>query len=282
MNYFEGLVKNTYPINVVRPYETVRDSRIVLPKSQDSTSLNGTLDKYLDKNTLLAIIHSNPDIQRLITEKGIPLNINIDAFKKHVYNHSIDTKNTAIGIYNNLPAQTKILANINDITNGAILHDLGKICIPEKILTKQDKLSPKEEDIMHLHSSLSYELLKNQGFNNNVLNIVKYHHQNPAHTGYPDLPESQKLDINSQIVSLADKYSALREKRSYKPQMSSQEAMNIIYNEMKQGVSPDVYNALNNYAMSLQNNKSKNTTTLANYLDTKNAIPQSGRTTFFA
>ena len=281
MNYFEGLVKNTYPINVVHPYETVRNSRIVLPKSQDSTSLNGTLDKYLDKNTLLAITYSNPEIQRLLAEKGIPLNMNLDAFKKHVYNHSVDTKNTAIGIYNNLPARIKPLASLNDIANGAILHDIGKVCIPENILTKKDKLSPKEEDIMHLHSSLSYELLKNQGLTNNVLNIVKYHHQNPSHTGYPDIPESQKIDINSQIVSLADKYSALREKRSYKPQMSPTDAMNIIYEEMKQGVSPDVYNALNNYVMSLQNN-TKNATTLTNYLDTKNANPRFQRSTFFA
>ena len=279
---FEGLVKNTYPINVVRPYETVRDTRIQVPNTPDKVSLNGTLDKYLDRNTLLAISYSNPEIAKMLAEKGVPLNFNIENFKKNVYNHSIDTKNTAIGIYNNLPSTTKNMANVKDISDGALLHDLGKILIPENILSKRNKLSPKELDIMQMHSNLSYELLKNQGFNNNVLNIIKYHHQNPSHTGYPLMPESQAMDINTQIVSLADKYSALREKRSYKPQINQQDALNILYKEMNQGVSPDVYNALTNYVNS-SNNKTKNTSTLTNYLDSKNIAPQINRNaTFYA
>lgn len=279
---FEGLVKNTYPINVVRPYETVRDTRIQVPNTPDKVSLNGTLDKYLDRNTLLAISYSNPEIAKMLAEKGVPLNFNIENFKKNVYNHSIDTKNTAIGIYNNLPSTTKNMANVKDISDGALLHDLGKVLIPENILSKRNKLSPKELDIMQMHSNLSYELLKNQGFNNNVLNIIKYHHQNPSHTGYPLMPESQAMDINTQIVSLADKYSALREKRSYKPQINQQDALNILYKEMNQGVSPDVYNALTNYVNS-SNNKTKNTSTLTNYLDSKNIAPQINRNaTFYA
>ena len=279
---FEGLVKNTYPINVVRPYETVRDTRIQVPNTPDKVSLNETLDKYLDRNTLLTISYSNPEIAKMLAQKGVPLNFNIENFKKNVYNHSIDTKNTAIGIYNNLPSTTKNMANVKDISDGALLHDLGKILIPENILSKRNMLSPKELDIMQMHSNLSYELLKNQGFNNNVLNIIKYHHQNPSHTGYPLMPESQAMDINTQIVSLADKYSALREKRSYKPQINQQDALNILYKEMNQGVSPDVYNALTNYVNS-SNNKTKNTSTLTNYLDSKNIAPQINRNaTFYA
>ena len=275
---FEGLVRNTYPINVVRPYESVRDIRINLPNTPDRVSLNGALDKYLDRSTLLAIVQSNPEIQRILAEKGIPLNINVEGFKKNVYNHSVDTKNTAIGIYNNLPARAKANADIKTIADGAILHDLGKVLIPENILTKRSKLTPKEADVMHAHSSLSYELLKPQGIDDKVLKIVKYHHQNPSHTGYPQMSELEKVGIDNQIVSLADKYSALREKRSYKPQMSQQEALNILYNEMNNGVSPDVYNALVNYATTKGKN---NTVTLTNYLDTKNASPQINRSSAF-
>lgn len=275
---FEGLVRNTYPINVVRPYESVRDIRINLPNTPDRVSLNGALDKYLDRSTLLAIVQSNPEIQRILAEKGIPLNINVEGFKKNVYNHSVDTKNTAIGIYNNLPASAKANTDIKTIADGAILHDLGKVLIPENILTKRSKLTPKEADVMHAHSSLSYELLKPQGIDDKVLKIVKYHHQNPSHTGYPQMSELEKVGIDNQIVSLADKYSALREKRSYKPQMSQQEALNILYNEMNNGVSPDVYNALVNYTTT---KGKKNTVTLSNYLDTKNASPQINRSSAF-
>ena len=279
---FEGLVKNTYPINVVRPYDSGRDTRIILPNRPDRTSLNGTLDKYLDRNTLLAIIYSNPEITRMLAEKGIPLNVNVDGFKKHVYNHSVDTKNTAIAIYNNLPANVKSQADLKDIADGALLHDVGKILIPDAILTKRNKLSPKEEDIMRLHSTLSYELLKNQGISDNALKIVRFHHQNPAHLGYPIMSDTEKMDINSQIVSMADKYSALREKRSYKRQMSEEEALKILASELNKGVSPDVYNALAGYAANGKVNN-QNTATLSNYLDRKNAVPQINKnTTFFA
>ena len=279
---FEGLVKNTYPINVVRPYDSGRDTRIILPNRPDRTSLNGTLDKYLDRNTLLSIVYSNPEITRMLTEKGIPVNVNVDGFKKHVYNHSVDTKNTAIAIYNNLPPNLKSQADLKDIADGALLHDIGKVLIPEGILTKQNKLSPKEENIMRLHSSLSYELLKNQGISDGALSVIKYHHQNPAHLGYPIMPDNEKMDINSQIVSMADKYSALREKRSYKRQMSEDEALKILASELNKGINPDIYKALAAYAANARINN-QNTATLSNYLERKNAVPQINKnTTFFA
>ena len=279
---FEGLVKNTYPINVVRPYDSGRDTRIILPNRPDRTSLNGTLDKYLDRNTLLAIVYSNPEITRMLAEKGIPVNVNVDGFKKHVYNHSVDTKNTAIAIYNNLPQNLKSQADLKDIADGALLHDIGKVLIPEGILTKQNKLSPKEENIMRLHSSLSYELLKNQGISDGALSVIKYHHQNPAHLGYPIMPDNEKMDINSQIVSMADKYSALREKRSYKRQMSEDEALKILASELDKGINPDIYKALAAYAANGRINN-QNTATLSNYLERKNAVTQINKnTTFFA
>ncbi len=279
---FEGLVKNTYPINVVRPYDSGRDTRIILPNRPDRTSLNGTLDKYLDRNTLLSIVYSNPEITRMLAEKGIPVNVNVDGFKKHVYNHSVDTKNTAIAIYNNLPPNLKSQADLKDIVDGALLHDIGKVLIPEGILTKQNKLSPKEENIMRLHSSLSYELLKNQGISDGALSVIKYHHQNPAHLGYPIMPDNEKMDINSQIVSMADKYSALREKRSYKRQMSEDEALKILSSELDKGINPDIYKALAAYAANGRINN-QNTATLSNYLERKNAVPQINKnTTFFA
>ncbi len=278
---FEGIVGHNYPINAVRPYDSSKVDRIYVPNSPDKISLNGVLDKYLDKNTIAAIIQTNPEITRMLAVNGVPLNINVEGFKKHVYNHSVDTKNTAIGIYNNLPAHIKNQANLKNIADGAVLHDLGKILIPENILTKTNKLNPKEEQIMHLHSSLSYELLKNQGIDSNVLDIVKYHHQNPAHIGYPAMPESQKMDINSQIVALADKYSALREKRSYKRQMSETEALNILQNEMAKGVSPEVYNALYSYATSMKQNTT-NMNLIYRYLERKNVVPQKQNTTFYA
>ena len=100
---------------------------------------------------------------------------------------------------------------------------------------------------MKLHSELGYELLKEQGVNENVLNLVKYHHQTPDGNGYPEITNDFKPDISSQILATADKYSALREKRSYKDAMTRDEALAVIQEDVTNGlIAPEVYKALKN------------------------------------
>ena len=107
-----------------------------------------------------------------------------------------------------------------DLQQAAMLHDFGKVLIPDKILNKNGKLTDKEKEIMKLHSELGYELLKEQGVN-----------------------------ISSQILATADKYSALREKRSYKDAMTRDEALAVIQEDVTNGlIAPEVYNALNKTA----------------------------------
>ena len=98
---------------------------------------------------------------------------------------------------------------------------------------------------MELHSELGYELLKQQGVNENVLNLVKYHHQTADGSGYPALSNSYTPDISSEILATADKYSALREKRSYKDAMTREEALKVIREDVNSGlISQEVYDAL--------------------------------------
>ena len=86
---------------------------------------------------------------------------------------------------------------------------------------------------MDLHPELGYQLLKYTGVNNEVLKYVRYHHDND----YPD--------INLQIINLADKYSALTEKRVYKDAMTPKQALTIIYSDVQSGkVEQPLFNAL--------------------------------------
>ena len=62
-----------------------------------------------------------------------------------------------------------------------MLHDLGKVLIPSKILNKPAKLNFKERKIMNIHSTLGYELLKTQHLPTETLSLIKYHHQNLKH-----------------------------------------------------------------------------------------------------
>ena len=79
--------------------------------------------------------------------------------------------------------------------------------------------------------------MKNSGVNNEVLNLVRYHHDNKQNNFVPD--------INLQILNLADKYSALTEERVYKEAFSPQKALTILYSEVKKGdIHPFLFNAL--------------------------------------
>jgi len=79
----------------------------------------------------------------------------------------------------------------------------------------------------------------------NVLKLVKYHHQKPDGSGYPKADNNFKFDINAQILEAADKYSALTENRVYHKACTKEEALSIIYKDVEQGViSQEVFEAL--------------------------------------
>jgi len=254
MNYLEGFRQNSPAIAALRTYNTT--SAQTIQRAGDKVAFGSFLDKFLDRNILMSEAYSNPVIMSILRERGIPLNADIKMFKENVYQHSLDTKKFATGIYNNLPKQLQSKANLKDIAQGAMLHDIGKVLIPEKYLAKKGDLTPEERDVVSLHSTLSYELLKRQNLNDNVLNIIKYHHQNQKGTGYPSM--SDNMGIDAQIVSLADKYSALTEKRSYKVPMSPKEALAVLKNEVENGgISNDIYDALVRYVDDSTNNTNR-------------------------
>lgn len=212
---------------------------------KDSFSANPLYNSFTDKTKLLQIAKSNPEIIKILKENKIPLTININELEKLKKEHLLETRITAAKIYSALPEELKKEVNLIDLQEAAMLHDYGKVLIPEKILNKTGKLTENEKKIMNLHSELGYELLKKQGVNENVLNLVKYHHQTPTGDGYPKINNNFEYTTTSQILSTADKYTALREQRSYKDAMNKDEALNIIEKDVDNGlISKDIFLAL--------------------------------------
>ena len=239
---------NVLPIN--RAYTNFVSSTYPPAAScKDFFTRENYLDCMLNKDTVSNMIKSNPVITKLLRSKNIKPAAGIDNFNKTIRKHCIDTSRNAANIYNFLTPDLKSQANLNFIKKGALLHDIGKIFIPKEILNKNGRLAPSEAEIMHLHSRLGEEMLLTQNIEPEVLNIVKYHHQNLDGSGYPEIRRTlSEYDINTQITSLADKYTALREHRSYKPAKSEDEALAILKNEVDNGqINPYVYNALKGY-----------------------------------
>ena len=238
-------------------------SNIYIDRGKTNTSFGNTLnadtfqstslDRFTNESAINKMITNNPKIKNITKNFNPELKLNMQELKELLAGHATETKNVAEGIINNLPfsLQTKVDAQaINDAT---YLHDIGKVLIPTEVLNKPEKLNDAETKIMHTHSELSYELLKNSGLNETTLKLIRNHHQNAKKTGYPWVGNDFNADINLQILSVADKYSALTEKRTYKEPMSPKQALTIIYQDVKdEKLHPFVFKALVNYAKETQ------------------------------
>lgn len=218
-----------------------KDGRIFLDTGED---------EKLHKSVVQKMIDSSPHLKRILRRFRIKPLIDTKTLNELTCGHMNETCNIAIGVYSLLSGEIKDKVDMGSLKEASMLHDLGKVLIPSKILNKPAKLNIKERKIMNIHSTLGYEMLKTQGVNEEVLSLIKYHHQNLMHSGYPTLPaDNTSSDIGVQIISIADKYSALREARVYRRRLSRTEALLILYREVREGkIMPAIYNALFKYA----------------------------------
>ncbi|MEQ9619526.1 MAG: response regulator [Deltaproteobacteria bacterium] len=114
------------------------------------------------------------------------------------------------------------------LAKGALLHDIGKIGVPDHILLKPDKLTDKEWKLMRKHAGFGYDLLKKIDFLEESSKIVHAHHEFYDGSGYPRGIEGEKIPIGSRIFSIVDALDAMTSKRVYRDAMSFEVAVERI------------------------------------------------------
>ena len=114
------------------------------------------------------------------------------------------------------------------IEAAALLHDTGKIAVPEHILNKPGKLTPAEFEKMKLHAPIGAEILSAIDFPYPVVPIVRHHHENWDGTGYPDGIKGEAIPIGARILSVVDCYDALTSDRPYRQAMTDDAALEIL------------------------------------------------------
>ena len=210
-----------------------------------------SVNRFTNEAAIKRMIENNSKIKTITKDFNPYLNLNMDELNDLLKNHATDTRNISKGIAEHLPFALQTKVDLKSLDEAAYLHDFGKVLIPKEVLNKPAKLDENETKIMHTHSELSYELLKNSGLSDKTLKLIRNHHQNMKKTGYPWVGSDFNADLDLQILSTADKYSALTEKRQYKDPMSSEQALTIIYQDVKEGkLHPFVFKALVNYTNS--------------------------------
>ena len=230
-------------ISFLRPKNTKQSHQ--MQDAIDGYLTNPLLDKLIHEERIETTAKTNIKIRELMKKYDLPIAINIDELEKLKQGHLKETRNFVSKIYMSLPFEIKNKINLQDVQQAASFHDYGKVLIPKPILNKKTKLNEKEFEIMKLHSEFGYELLKDKGLSDKVLNLIKYHHQNLNKEGYPKIENNFEYGFESQILNIADKYSALREKRSYKNPLGKYEALEIIAKEVNKGLlSQEIFTAL--------------------------------------
>lgn len=136
---------------------------------------------------------------------------------------------------------------IEDIFQSSILHDIGKVGIPDAILLKPGRLTPEEFEIIKKHSVLGGDVLTDieaQVEGRTFLTIGKeiayHHHEKWNGKGYPKGLKGEEIPLSARIVSLTDVYDALTSKRVYKEAISHHEAKEIIISEKGHSFNTDV------------------------------------------
>jgi putative nucleotidyltransferase with HDIG domain len=119
-------------------------------------------------------------------------------------------------------------ATLQAIDAAAVLHDMGKIGVPERILNKPGKLTPSEYDVIKGHTTIGAKILSNVEFPYPVVPIVRSHHENWDGTGYPDGLEGEGIPIGARILAVVDCFDALTSHRPYRPALSDEEALAIV------------------------------------------------------
>jgi putative nucleotidyltransferase with HDIG domain len=110
----------------------------------------------------------------------------------------------------------------------AVLHDMGKIGVPERILNKPGKLTPTEYDVIKGHTTIGAKILSNVDFPYPVVPIVRSHHENWDGTGYPDGLAGESIPIGARILAVVDCFDALTSDRPYRPALPDEEALAIV------------------------------------------------------
>lgn len=123
---------------------------------------------------------------------------------------------------------------IDNITMASIMHDVGKITIPDSVLTKPGKLTVEEYEVMKSHTVKGVTILesipplKNTGIYDYACDIARHHHERWDGAGYPDGLAGDQISPWAQVVALADVYDALSCRRVYKPPFPREQVLKMI------------------------------------------------------
>jgi putative two-component system response regulator len=121
------------------------------------------------------------------------------------------------------------------LRRGGLVHDIGKVAVPERILLKPGPLTPDERKIMEQHTVVGEHICSPLKSFRHVLPIIRHHHEKWNGSGYPDGLQGEEIPITARVLQITDIYDALTTDRPYRAAMKREQALELMRNEANRG-----------------------------------------------
>ncbi len=181
--------------------------------------------------------------QRLFINTTIALAAAIDAKDHYTHGHTTRVTSLSLEIARRISIDNKITLNsefFEHLQIAGLLHDIGKIGIPESILNKNGPLDLNEWKKMKEHPVVGATILQHIGELKNAILGVKYHHENYDGSGYPEGLKGDQIPLIASIIAVADTFDAMTTDRPYRRGLSKQDAIAEIKKVSGKQLNPDI------------------------------------------
>ncbi|MFA5867486.1 MAG: HD domain-containing phosphohydrolase [Actinomycetota bacterium] len=201
------------------------------------------LVKPVDKRELLVSVNRSMKLQtfheQLISVENViqSLGIAIESKDHFTRGHSIRVAEYSVQLAKTVSVPE---ADVKIIYRAAMLHDIGQIAIEESVLHKPEKLQPDEFEQVKQHPDIAVKILEPLHLPNELLEIIKHHHEWWNGHGYPDGLARQNIPLGARILSIADAFDAMTSERPYRAKMSMPMALNRLEDGANKQWDPDL------------------------------------------
>jgi putative two-component system response regulator len=196
------------------------------------------LNKPVNKHELLARVHSLLRSKQFTDELDnaetvlFSLALSIEAKDPYTEGHCdrLSKYSVALGEKLGLPQDLRVA-----LRRGGLVHDIGKLSVPEHILLKPGPLTPEERKIMEQHTVIGERICAPLRSFRHVLPIIRHHHEKQDGSGYPDGLKGEQVPLTARILQVTDIYDALTTDRPYRKALLPEKAFAIMREEVKRG-----------------------------------------------
>jgi polar amino acid transport system substrate-binding protein len=177
----------------------------------------------------------------------------LEYYDTYTKGHSVNVANYASKISEKLGFESE---RISKIYWAGLVHDVGKIFVPQSVLNKSEKLTDEEYELIKLHPLKGYELISEIEGLKDIAEIVLYHHERYDGKGYPYGKKGDEIPIESRILCVADSFDAMTSDRPYKKSLTLEEAIEELRKNSGTQFDPEIVSVLIDILLSEFNHRS--------------------------